>query len=118
MLLYNHSKGKAIRKGKTKMKYGREEKRQVMQMAWQIRRKSNCTMSKAMKTAWAAVKALTEAVEIGEGYGITREYTNLWEKYGKSRLYIGARVYTNAWNLKRDVKGGYVDMMTAEFVAA
>lgn len=98
------------------MKYN---KRNVMRNAWAIRRSSNVSMSVAMKAAWALEKALVTAEEIGQESGWNyRVKANDWCKYGKSRTYISTRIYTNAWNLKREHKLGYVDNLTGTFVAA
>lgn len=100
----------------------KSDRRSIMRAAWAIRRKSNCTMSKALKTAWAAVKALAEAVVSLKSFGISRGCTSIWEKYGKCRCYLTAKAYTgvnsDAVGLKREIKVGYIDMMAAEFVAA
>ena len=98
------------------MKYNRSE---IMKMAWQIRKNSGCTMSMALTTAWAATKAMVEAEEYGNTFcGHTKVYANVWENYGKSRTYIGAKVYTNGWNMKRDIKAGYINNKTGEWIAA
>lgn len=98
------------------MKYN---KRNVMRNAWAIRRSSNVSMSVAMKAAWALEKALVAAEEIGQESGWNyRVKANDWCKYGKNRTYISTRIYTNAWNLKREHKLGYVDNLTGTFVAA
>ena len=98
------------------MKYS---KIQIMKSAWALRRRYNVCMSVALKAAWATVKARAAAedagIESGWNYKVS---VNLWDKYGKVRSYISARIYTNAWNLKREIKIGYVDLMTGEFAAA
>ena len=98
------------------MKYNRSD---IMKTAWEIRRTSGCDMSQALTTAWAATKAEIEAVEQAESYcGHCKSYRNNWQNYGKDRTYIGTKVYTNAWNLKRDIKAGYIDNLKGIFVAA
>lgn len=94
-------------------------KKNVMRNAWKIRRANKVSMSTALKAAWALEKALVSAEEISsEILENNRVKVNDWNKYGKSRTYISVRVYTNAWNLKREIKLGYVDMMTGAYVAA
>lgn len=98
------------------MKYNR---RDIMKNAWAIRRTANVDMSTAMKAAWALIKAMYKAEEIGSESGWKYKVAaNDWVKYGKNRTYVSTRIYTNAWNLKREIKLGYVDNMTGAFVAA
>ncbi len=95
------------------------DKKEIMKNAWNIRRNANVSMSTALKSAWALAKAMHEADQIGEESGWNHKtVANDWVKYGKNRTYVSARIYTNAWNLKREVKLGYVDNMTGSFVAA
>ena len=94
-------------------------KRNIMINAWAIRRNNKVSMSTALKAAWALEKALASAEETGKESGYNyRVSANDWNKYGKSRTYIATRIYTNAWNLKREVKIGYIDNMTGNFFAA
>lgn len=98
------------------MKYN---KKNVMKNAWAIRRSNNVTMSVALKSAWALEKAMASAEEAGKESGWNyRVIANDWNKNGKSRTYVSTRIYTNAWNLKREIKLGYVDNMTGAFFAA
>lgn len=98
------------------MKYS---KKNVMKNAWAIRRSNNVSMSVALKSAWALEKAMASAEEAGKESGWNyRVAANDWNKYGKSRTYVSTRIYTNAWNLKREIKLGYVDNMTGVFFAA
>lgn len=98
------------------MKYS---KKNVMKNAWAIRRSNNVSMSVALKSAWALEKAMASAEDAGKESGWNyRVYANDWNKYGKSRTYVSTRIYTNAWNLKREIKLGYVDNMTGAFFAA
>lgn len=98
------------------MKYNRKN---IMNNAWNIRRTNNVSMSVALKAAWALEKAMMEAEQIGAESGWNNKVVaNDWIKYGKSRTYVSTRIYTNAWVLKREIKLGYVDNMTGEFVAA
>lgn len=98
------------------MKYS---KKNVMRNAWNIRRANKVSMSVALKAAWAIEKAMVSAEEAGKESGWNfRVNVNEWNKYGKSRTYIATRIYTNAWNLKREIRLGYVDMMTGAYVAA
>ena len=91
----------------------------IMRNAWNIRRTNKVSMSVALKAAWALEKAMVSAEEIGNDYaGHHRISVNDWAKYGKSRTYVSVRIYTNAWNLKREIKLGYVDLMTGSYVAA
>lgn len=98
------------------MKYN---KMNIMRNAWAIRRTANVDMSTALKAAWALEKAMMAAEDTGKesGWNYTVK-ANDWIKYGKNRTYVSTRIYTNAWNLKREIKIGYVDNMTGEFVAA
>lgn len=98
------------------MKYNRSE---IMRNAWNIRRNANVDISTALKAAWALAKAMIEAETIGEESGWNYKVSaNDWAKYGKNRTYVSTRIYTNAWNLKREIKLGYIDNMTGEFIAA
>lgn len=98
------------------MKYN---KRNIMQNAWNIRRTANVDMSTALKAAWALEKAMMTAEAEGKDSGWNYAVkANDWVKYGKNRTYVSTRIYTNAWNLKREIKIGYVDNMTGSFVAA
>lgn len=98
------------------MKYN---KKNVMKNAWAIRRSNNVSMSTALKAAWAIEKTMAAAEEAGKESGWNyRVSANDWNKYGKSRTYISTRIYTNAWNLKREIKFGYVDLMTGTYIAA
>lgn len=93
-------------------------KKAIMMNAWNIRRTNNVSMSIALRAAWALVKAMMAADEAGKESGWNhRTATNDWMKYGKSRTYVSAKIYTNAWKLKREIKIGYVDNLTGEFVA-
>lgn len=95
------------------------DKKNIMKNAWGIRKANNVSMSTALKAARAIEKALVNAEEIGKDSGWNyRVNANVWSKYGKSRTYVSTRIYTNAWNLKREHKLGYVDNMTGEYVAA
>lgn len=97
-------------------KYNKSE---IMKNAWNIRRTTNINMSTALKAAWALAKAMNAAEETGKDSGWNYKVSaNDWIKYGKNRTYISTRIYTNAWNLKREIKMGYVDNMTGEFIAA
>jgi hypothetical protein len=98
------------------MKY---DKRNIMKNAWEIKRTANVSMSIAMKSAWAIEKAMVEAEEIGKTSGWNYKVSaNDWIRYGKNRTYIQTRLYTNAWNCKKEIKIGYVDNLSGEFVAA
>lgn len=91
----------------------------IMRGAWRIRRTHNVSMSVALKTSWSVYKAAAAAEKAGKESGWNYKVSiNDWAKYGKVRTYISARIYTNAWNLKREIKMGYVDNLTGEFVAA
>lgn len=94
-------------------------KRNVMRQAWSIRRTANVSMSIALKAAWALEKAIVKADELGKESGWNyRVNASGWVKYGKNRTYVSTRIYTNAWNLKREYKLGYIDNMTGDFIAA
>lgn len=94
-------------------------KKQIMRNAWDIRRSTGVNMSTALRAAWALEKAMMAADKAGEESGYNHKtIANDWIKYGKNRTYVAARIYTNAWRLKKEVKIGYVDNMTGDFVAA
>ena len=94
-------------------------RKRIMKKAWKIRRNANVSMSVALKAAWALEKALIAAEEAGEESGWNyKVVANDWVKYGKNRTYVSTRIYTNAWNMKREIRFGYVDNMTGEMVAA
>lgn len=98
------------------MKY---DKRNIMRNAWNIKRTANVTMNIAMKAAWSIEKVMMEAEEIGKASGWNyKVFANDWVKYGKNRTYIETRIYTNAWNSKKEIKLGYVDNLNGEYVAA
>lgn len=98
------------------MKYS---KRNVMMNAWNLIKTYGIDRSTAMKAAWALEKAMVAAENEGKNSGWNyKTNVNDWVKYGKNRTYVSTRIYTNAWNLKREIKLGYVDNMTGAFVAA
>ena len=102
------------------MKYSRSL---IMKYAWELVETDNITISTALKAAWALAKAMNNAEAVcadceANYCGHSKVSANDWRKYGKSRTYIATRIYTNAWNLKREVKLGYVDNMTGDFIAA
>lgn len=100
----------------TTMKYNRS---QIMKNAWRRRKSANVDMSTALKAAWACAKVMAEAETIGKESGWNyRVSVNDWVKYDKNRTYVSTRIYTNAWNLKREIKLGYIDNMTGELVVA
>lgn len=91
----------------------------IMKNAWEIRRSAHVDMSTALKAAWAKEKAAFAAEETGKESGWNyRVSVSNWVNYGKNRTYVSTRIYTNAWNLKREIKIGYVDNFTGEFIAA
>ena len=95
------------------------DKRNVMRNAWASRKSANVSMSVAMKAAWKLEKAMAQAEEDGKESGCNyKVVANDWVKYGKNRTYISLRLYTNAWNIKREHKYGYIDNMTGEMIAA
>ena len=98
------------------MKYNKSE---IMRNAWNLIKTYGIDRSTAMRAAWAQAKAIVEANKHTDDYcGHARVVASDWVKYGKNRTYISVRHYTNAWNLKRETKIGYVDNMTGTFVAA
>lgn len=97
----------------------RYNKKNIMKNAWEIRRTYNVNMSVAMKAAWATEKAIASAEEMGKESGWNYKVSaNDWAKYGKARTYVSTRIYTNAWNLKKEIKLGYIDLMTGYYIAA
>ena len=98
------------------MKYN---KRNIMKNAWNLVKTHGIDIRTAMKAAWALEKAMIAAEENGKASCWNyRVSVNDWAKGGKDRTYVATRIYTNAWNLKREVKLGYVDNLTGSFVAA
>ena len=88
-------------------------------------------MSFGLKKAWAEAKkgemkmdlenAVVKANEWIEKRvmwsGESKVVTKNWEKGDKNRTYITIRNYTSAWNLKHELKCGYIDNVTSEYVA-
>ena len=102
------------------MKYNRSE---IMKNAWALVKTDRISISIALKAAWALAKAMKNAnvvcADCESNYcGHSKVNVSDWKKYGKNRTYISVRVYTNAWNLKREIKLGYVDNMTGAYIAA
>ena len=98
------------------MKYN---KREIMMNAWNLVKNHGIDLRTAMKSAWALAKAMNAAENEGKKSGWNfRVDANDWAKYGKDRTYVSTRIYTNAWNLKNEIKLGYIDNMTGTFVAA
>lgn len=100
------------------MKYNRSE---IMRNAWCLIKTYGIDRKTAMRSAWALAKAMNAAeayASENELAGYNRVSASDWVKYGKNRTYVSVRYYTNARNLKREVKIGYVDNMTGMFVAA
>lgn len=98
------------------MKYN---KANIMKNAWNIRRTANVSMSIAMKSAWALEKAMIDAEKTGKESGWNyKVLANDWAKGAHNRTYVSCRIYTNAWNLKREIKIGYVNNLSGEFVGA
>lgn len=71
----------------------------IMKRAWELVKKAGMTISSGLKKAWKEVKTVKEKFEkkakiLKPGYDETRcsdsayLYFSLWEKYGKSRIYI------------------------------
>ena len=97
------------------MKYNKSE---IMKNAWAIRRRTNGTMSIGMRASWAFEKAHNEADVFGKETGWNyRVVVRDWARNGSDRTYIAVRVYTNAWNLKREYTMGYINNLTGEFIA-
>ena len=98
------------------MKYN---KREIMKNAWELVKTYGIKIATAMRSAWALAKAMNEAQTAGEAYcGNTKVIANDWAKGGHCRTYVTARVYTNAWNLKREIKIGYIDNYAGRLVRA
>ena len=98
------------------MKYS---KRNIMKNAWNLIKTYGVSRSTAMKAAWALEKALVAAEEEGKKSGWNyRVVANDWVKGNHNRTYISTRIYTNAWNCKREIRLGYINNLTGERVAA
>lgn len=98
-------------------------KHEIMMHAWYLIKTYGISRSAAMKAAWSCAKAMLKAEAVRcdceEAYcGHSKVKINDWVKHGKNRTYISVRVYTNAWHIKREIKLGYVDNMTGEYIAA
>lgn len=97
------------------MKYNKSE---IMSNAWNLVRTAGVSLSTALKAAWALAKAFVKAATHLDDYcGHAKVVANDWIKYGKNRTYVSVKHYTNAWNLKRETRIGYVDNLTGAFVA-
>ena len=91
----------------------------IMKNAHIIRRSAGVSLAVALKSAWATEKAMMAATEAGKATGFNyKVHLSEWVKYDKNRTYISARIYTNAWHLKREISIGYVDNLTGDFFAA
>lgn len=98
------------------MKYN---KKVIMQRAWIMVKSFGLSLSIALKGAWALAKALIIAEKEGKESGWNYKVVcNDWVKGSHNRTYVAARIYTNAWNRKRDLEIGYIDNMTGALVAA
>ena len=90
------------------MKYNKSE---IMKNAWEMVRKFKCSMSRALKEAWAKAKIramkfvkFVDGMEITSPNGFTR-ILNRWTRYDRDRVYI------NGGSRKGD---GYVDLNTGK----
>ena len=91
----------------------------IMRNAWNLKKTYDVSMSVALRSAWALEKAMISAEEAGkESKCNYRVIANDWVKGGRNRTYVSTRIYTNAWNCKREIKIGYVDNLSGDFVAA
>lgn len=93
--------------------------------------------AEALKNAYKTIKAIgikivstkkatiaDNMVKIAETWAVNeitcsghkKVVANDWQKNGKNRTYISIKVYTNAWNIKREYKCGYVDNNTDEYI--
>ena len=98
------------------MKYN---KKQIMKNAWNLIKTYGISRRTAMKAAWALEKAMIAAENAGKESGWNyRVIANDWVKAGRNRTYVSTRIYTNAWNCKREIRLGYIDNMTGEMIAA
>lgn len=87
----------------------------IMKRAWIMVKSFGLSLSVALKGAWALITAEKEGKESGWNYKVV---CNDWVKGSHNRTYVSARIYTNAWNRKRDLEIGYIDNMTGALVAA
>ena len=91
----------------------------IMRTAWRTVKATGVSISVALRAAWAQEKAEVLAEEIGKESGWNyKVIANNWAKGGHNRTYISTRIYTNRWNLKREIRQGYVDNLTGKFYAA
>lgn len=91
------------------MKYN---KREIMMNAWSIRRSENVSMSIALQKAWSIAKNPSKTEF--DGYAEIDGFTfNLWEKYGKRRIYINNYSGRNKSNT-----GGYINLDSDNSIVA
>ena len=82
-----------------------------MKNAWSIRKEKKVSMSYALKEAWKNAKNPVKPVF--NGYANLDGFTfNLWEKYGKRRIYINNYSGRNKSN-----NGGYINLDNMNIVA-
>ena len=104
------------------MKYNKSE---IMKSAWSLyymskRWVDSLTFSECLRRAWVRVKAERKAAELEaakpvfDGTAEMDGYTfNLWEKYGKRRIYIN-----NCTGHNKSNRGGYIDLDNGNSVVA
>lgn len=93
-------------------------KKNIMNNAWNLIKKYGISRSVALKAAWALEKTMVAAEKSGEASGWNHKLVvNDWVKGDHNRTYVSVRLYTNAWNLKREERFGYIDNLTGNLVA-
>ena len=90
--------------------------RTIMKTAHQYRKEYKISMGTALKISWRKEKALKKAEELGKNSGWNyKTFARGWDKYGKHRIYISFRTFTNAWNPKRNEQVGWIDCETGDY---
>lgn len=103
----------------------------IMKRAWEIKKENGKNIfGICLQIAWVEAKnsnnesledKIARLAEEKLSYKYCGHYkvvTNDWKKYGKDRTYIIVRFYTNAWNLKHEIKCGFIDNTTGEYVCS
>lgn len=101
----------------------------IMKRAWEIKKENEKNIfAICLQISWDEAKKENEesledkVIRLAEeklSYrycGHCKVIANLWQKYGKDRTYISVRFYTNAWNQKHELRCGYIDNATGEYV--
>ena len=77
---------------------------EIMKNAWAMFRKGGVSFSDCLRKAWAMAKGLVKKQFDGSA-NLDGFQFNLWEKYGKRRIYVNNYSGRNKSN-----QGGYIDL--------